>query len=144
MVYLLYYSVDHIPNADCDCRGVCFGTEVTNCYVDVSTSNTTLEYFFTYNRQVSQSHSLVLRNDGEFSMIVFKQTPSILNYGLSPTIMIDYFYNGEKVDIQNVVILPYTQIELNITADISQIGKNGFSFAHRKRQIIDVRILLND
>lgn len=77
-------------------------------------------------------------------MIVFKQTPSILNYGLSPTIMIDYFYNGEKVDIQNVVILPYTQIELNITADISQIGKNGFSFAHRKRQIIDVRILLND
>lgn len=141
---MLYHSVDHIPNADCDCRGVCFGTEVTNCYVDVSTSNTTLEYFFTYNRQVSQSHSLVLRNDGEFSMIVFKQTPSILNYGLSPTIMIDYFYNGEKVDIQNVVILPYTQIELNITADISQIGKNGFSFAHRKRQIIDVRILLND
>lgn len=144
MVYLLYHSVDHIPNADCDCRGVCFGTEVTNCYVDISTSNTTLEYFFTYNQQVSQSHSLVLRNDGEFSMIVFKQTPSILNYGLSPTIMIDYFYNGEKVDIQNVVILPYTQIELNITADISQIGKNGFSFAHRKRQIIDVRILLND
>lgn len=142
-MYLSYHSVDHIANSDCDCRGVCFGTEVTNCYVDVSTSNTTLEYFFTYNRQVSQSHSVVLRNDGEFSMIILEQTPSILNYGQSPTVMIEYFYNGEKVDIENVVILPHTQIELNITADISQIGKNGFSFAHRKRQIIDVRILLN-
>lgn len=119
---------------------MCFGTEVTDCYVSVLTSNTTLEYFFTYDRQVSQSHSFIIRNDGEFSMIVFKQTPSVLNYGVSPTIVIQCLYGGEKVDLQNVVILPHTQIELNVTADISQIGKDGFSFAHRKRQLIDVEI----
>ena len=128
------YSVDHVPNSDMDCMGVCFGSYSGECRVQMRAENSTLRAEFGYNEDEWYSTvDYVIHNESEMDVSELHLGPfagSLISYtsisnSIPPFLAYEFFLleNGTLVskDPENLLFYGNATLVVRLTSSIRNI-----------------------
>ena len=128
------YSVEHVPNSDMDCMGVCFGSYTGECRVEMRAENSTLRAEFGYEEDGWFSTvDYVIHNDSEIGVFVFPIGPFagvLIDYtsvdnSIPPTVYYEFLLleNGTLVsrDPENLLFYGNATLVVRLTSSIRNL-----------------------
>ena len=128
------YSVDHVPNSDMDCVGVCFGSYVGECRVRMRAENSTLlaefgydeeEWFSTVDYVIHNDSEMCVRASpiGPFAGVLVDYTS--IDNSIPPTVYYEFFLleNGTLAlkDPENLLFYGNATLVVRFTSSIRNL-----------------------